>query len=76
MKFKINKLGAFRFLDCESAGYTFNTLSDFSSVATRSRSVFKNKSSRFLCFQEQRLYRETSNTIRFTITAKIDNTSI
>lgn len=68
MRFKINKLGAFRFLDCESVGYTFNTLSDFFSIATRPRSLFKNKSSKFLCFQEQRLYRETSNTIRSTIT--------
>lgn len=68
MRFKINKLGAFSFLDCESVGYTFNTLPDFFSIVTRPRNLFKNKSSRFLCFQEERLYRETLNTIRSTIT--------
>lgn len=72
MRFKIIKLGAFSFLDYESAGCTFNTLSDFFSTATRPGSLFKAKrkqnQTKSFMFQEQRLYRETSNAIRATLT--------
>lgn len=65
MRFKINKLGALSSLGCESTGYTFNALPDFSSTTS---SFFKPKTSRFLHFHEQGLYRETPNTIRSTST--------
>lgn len=56
---------------CKAA---FHTFSHSFSKATRPGDLLKNRSSSFPCFQEERLYRETSNSIISTITLQKSTT--